>query len=666
MSNNISQTKSSTFTGKQQTTSTQTPITEMFGRDLTRLASQAKLDPIIGREAETDAVAQILAKKKKNNAILIGPAGVGKTAIAELLAQKIIQQSAPPSLLDMRIIEIDLTSIFAGASMQGQVESRVQSIINELSKVDNVILFIDEVHLLTTRTAGGIDLANMLKPALARGVLKVIAATTLDEYREHIETDKALKRRFEEVIVNEPSLEDTNNILGYIKSYYEDYHNVSIPDSIIPVITDYCERFITDRTFPDKAIDILDSTCAHVRLKNPPAKNKTELKIRTELATLNSKKSKLIDENDWVGLADINSKVTGLEKTLEILKTSSKSSPRTVVTTDDVADVVSAKTGVPITKISSNQASIINSLEHNLSSSVIGQQEAVKAIVSAVRRAKAGLSDPKRPQACLLFLGPTGVGKTEITKQLAAQLFLSEKDLIKLDMSEYGENHTVSALIGAPAGYVGYGKGGGLTEKVRKKPNSIILLDEIEKAHPDVHKLFLQVLDEGKLTDRIGNEINFKNTIIIMTSNTGVTKVRDFGGGIGFTTDSTKRESDNKELLLKELKKSFPPEFLNRIDDVIVFNQLTDDDKKQILDINLDKFQKQVANIESGGYSVKFTQALKDFLMSIGYDPDMGARPLNRAITQHVVNNLAEFLFEKQPKQGSKITIDYNNKVVIK
>lgn len=666
-SNQTGQTQQSTSTisGQQSTSSTSTPITEHFGRDITRLATSGKLDPVVGRENEVRQVIQILTKKKKNNAILIGPAGVGKTAIAELLAIQIANQTAAPQILDHRVLELQIPALFAGASMQGEIENRIRAIIAELEleKNKNVILFIDEVHLLTSRTGSGMDIANMLKPALARGVLKVIAATTLDEYREHIENDKALKRRFEEVMITEPTKFQTMEILQKVIPTYEQHHAVKFSDKILSTVVDYCARFITDRTFPDKALDIVDCIAAHVRMENPGETNPVISRMRTEIASLQVKKSEAHelakqDESKYAEMAQYNAEIIRLEHSIKTLST--KVEQKVVdITEDDVIAVISSKTGIPISKISSTEAAVINSLEDNLRASIIGQDSAISSIVSTIKRAKAGLNDPKKPLGSLLFLGPTGVGKTEITKKLAGQLFLSEDDFIKLDMSEYGERHTVSALVGAPAGYVGYGKGGGLTEKVRRKPNSIILLDEIEKAHPDVHKLFLQVMDEGKLTDRMGNEVNFKNTLIIMTSNTGVVKLQQFGSGIGFGNTSEARNNNNKELLLKELKKNFPPEFLNRIDDVIVFNELNNEHKAEILEINLHKLEKQVAAMGSGGFKLHLTQKVKDFLTQIGYDPDMGARPLNRAITTHVRDVIATFLFEKQPKPGSKITVDF-------
>jgi ATP-dependent Clp protease ATP-binding subunit ClpC len=638
-------------------TKSRTPVLDNFGRDVTKLADEGRLDPIIGREVEIERVSQILSRRKKNNPILIGEPGVGKTAIVEGLALRIIQKKVSRTLFNKRVVMLDLAALVAGTKYRGQFEERMKAIMNELEKSRDVILFIDEIHTMVGAggATGSLDASNIFKPALARGELQCIGASTLDEYRQYIEKDGALDRRFQKVLVEPPSIEDTIHILNNIRSKYEDFHNVTYePDAIRACVT-LSERYVTDRFLPDKAIDVLDEVGARVHLKNIHVpKHIEELEKRIE--ALKEDKNYAVKNQQYEKAADLRDLETKLSRQLEQEKQQWEDESKTMrypVTEDDIAEVVAMMTGIPVRKVSEGESKKLANMGTDMKKMVIGQDDAISKIAKAIQRNRVGLKDPSKPVGTFIFLGPTGVGKTELAKALARYLFDSQDSLIRIDMSEYMEKFSISRLIGAPPGYVGYEEGGQLTEKVRRKPYSVILLDEIEKAHPDVYNILLQVLDDGQLTDGLGRKVDFKNTLIIMTSNIGARQLKDFGQGVGFATKARQesQEDNSKTVIQSALKKTFSPEFLNRIDDVIVFNSLGREEIFQIINLTLANVMKRLSNM---GFSMTLSEAAKDFLAEKGYDPQFGARPLNRAVQKYIEDPLAEFILNESPAEGSQ------------
>lgn len=638
-----------------------TPVLDNFGRDLTKAAEENRLDPIVGRERELERIAQILSRRKKNNPILIGEPGVGKSAIAEGLAIRITQHRVPRTLFNKRVVMLDIGSVVAGTKYRGQFEERIKAILNELQKNPDIILFVDEIHTIVGagNANGSLDASNMFKPALARGELQCIGSTTLDEYRQYIEKDGALERRFQKILVEPTSPEETVEILNNIKSRYEDHHLVRYTSEAIEACVKLTNRYMSERHLPDKAIDALDEAGARVHIKNidVPAEI-TELEHRIE--SVRKDKKSAISEQKFEEAGMHRAEEVRLLDELEKAKKAwdeSATSNRQVVTEQNVAEVVAMMTGVPVQRIAQNEGNRLMSMADELSGTVIGQEEAIKKITRAIRRNRAGLKDPNRPIGSFIFLGPTGVGKTYLAKVLAKYLFDSEDALIRIDMSEYMEKFAVSRLVGAPPGYVGYEEGGQLTEKVRRKPYSIVLLDEIEKAHADVFNLLLQVLDDGQLTDSLGRKVDFKNTIIIMTSNIGSRQLKDFGMGVGFGTEA-KRNAKNEYsqgVIENALRRTFAPEFLNRVDDVVMFNSLEKSDIHKIIDIELHNVFKRV---EDMGYRIELTAKAKDFIAEKGWDEQYGARPLKRAIQQYVEDELAEKIITTEMHIGDVISID--------
>ena len=646
---------------KQQKEKIKTPVLDNFGRDLTKLALEGKLDPVIGRTKEIERVSQILSRRKKNNPVLIGEPGVGKTAIVEGLALKIIQKKVSRALFDKRIVTLDLASLVAGTKYRGQFEERMKAVINELEKAKDVILFIDEIHTIVGAggASGSLDASNMFKPALARGDIQCIGATTLDEYRQYIEKDGALDRRFQKVLVDPPSVEETLQILNNIKDKYEDHHSVAYTDDAISACVRFSERYITDRMFPDKAIDILDEAGARVHLANIVVP-KDIVEIEEKIIEVRIEKNLVVKRQNFEDAARLRDLEKKLQNDLELAKQSweAKANEQVfAVTEDDVADVVAMVTGVPVNKIAEGENIKLLSLSDDLKKMVVGQDEAIESLAKAIRRARAGLKDPSRPIGSFMFLGPTGVGKTELAKALAKVMFDTEDALIRIDMSEYMEKFSVSRLVGAPPGYVGYEEGGQLTEKVRRKPYSIILLDEIEKAHPDVFNILLQVFDDGLLTDGLGRRVDFKNTIIIMTSNVGTRDVKS-GGRIGFSTERGKEDYDHiKSTIEDSIKRLFNPEFINRIDDFIIFHQLMKEHIYGIIDIQMAKLMKRIHNNKM---TFELSQAAKDFIVEKGYDIKFGARPLRRALQKYIEDELAELFLREKLGIGAKIFGDIN------
>jgi ATP-dependent Clp protease ATP-binding subunit ClpC len=641
--------------------SSDTPVIDNFGTDLTRAAEENRLDPIVGREKEIDRLAQILSRRKKNNPVLIGEPGVGKSAIVEGLASRIVQRKVSRVLFDKRVINLDMASIVAGTKYRGQFEERIKAILNELAKNPNVILFIDEIHTIVGAggASGSMDAANMLKPALARGEIQCIGATTLDEYRKNIEKDGALERRFQKVIVDPTSAEETRRILETIKPKYEDHHNVIYTDEALDLCVKLTDRYISDRNFPDKAIDALDEAGSRTHISNIVVPKTIET-LEAKINAIKQQKSQAVKVQNYELAAGFRDKGRELELKLEAAQArweKALQQNRQIVDGEQVAEVVAMISGVPVQRIAQAENQKLKEMATLLKASVVGQDEAVQKIVKAIQRNRIGLKDPNKPVGTFMFLGPTGVGKTHLAKQLAEYLFDSADTLIRIDMSEYMEKFTVSRLIGAPPGYIGYEEGGQLTEKVRRKPYSIVLLDEIEKAHPDVFNLLLQVLDEGRLTDSLGRRIDFKNTILIMTSNIGTRQLKDFGRGIGFTAGTT--DGDGKEfsrnVIRKALDKAFAPEFLNRVDDIVMFDQLDKTAIHAIIDIELQGFYKRLENM---GYRLTLSAAAKEFIASKGYDVQFGARPLKRAIQKYLEDELAELIIQSDLKEGASITVD--------
>ncbi|MDP2041404.1 MAG: ATP-dependent Clp protease ATP-binding subunit [Algoriphagus sp.] len=640
-----------------------TPVLDNFGRDLTKMAEDDKLDPIIGREKEIERVAQILSRRKKNNPILIGEPGVGKTAIAEGLALRIVQKKVSRVLFNKRVVTLDLASLVAGTKYRGQFEERMKAVMNELEKSPSVILFIDELHTIVGAggASGSLDASNMFKPALARGEIQCIGATTLDEYRQYIEKDGALARRFQMVMVDATSPEETIQILENIKDKYEDHHNVIYTPAAIEACVKLSDRYISDRFLPDKAIDILDEAGARVHINNIHVPEDI-LKLEADVENIKIEKNRVVKSQKYEEAAQLRDKEKKLLEQLETAKNrweDESKSKRFVVEEDNVAEVIAMMTGIPAKRIAQNEGAKLLNMNVELGGKVIGQEEAIKKLTKAIQRTRVGLKDPKKPIGSFIFLGPTGVGKTELAKMLATYLFDKDDALIRIDMSEYMEKFSVSRLVGAPPGYVGYEEGGQLTEKVRRKPYSVVLLDEIEKAHPDVFNILLQVLDDGILTDGLGRRVDFRNTIIIMTSNIGVRDLKDFGAGIGFASKAKSEGIDDimKSTIQSALKKAFSPEFLNRLDDVVVFNSLTKEHIFKIIDISLGKLFRRITDL---GYKIELTDKAKDFLAEKGYDQQYGARPLNRAIQKYLEDAIAEEILKGDLSEGDVITADYS------
>ncbi|HEX4878019.1 MAG TPA: ATP-dependent Clp protease ATP-binding subunit [Chitinophagaceae bacterium] len=642
-------------------TKSKTPVLDNFGRDITKMAEMGALDPIVGREAEIERVSQILSRRKKNNPILIGEPGVGKTAIVEGLALRIVQRKVSRVLFDKRVISLDLAALVAGTKYRGQFEERMKAIMNELEKNRDVILFIDELHTIVGAggASGSLDASNIFKPALARGELQCIGASTLDEYRMYIEKDGALDRRFQKVMVDPPSVDDTIQILNNIKPKYEEYHNVNYDQEAIDACVKLSDRYVTDRLLPDKAIDVMDEVGARVHLKNINVpQNIVDLEKKIE--DVKNEKNKVVKSQKFEEAASLRDTEKRLQEELEKAKADweeESKHKRYPIGEEDIAEVVSMMTGIPVKRMVQAETEKLRKMADDMKGMVIGQDEAILKVVKSIQRNRVGLKDPKKPIGTFIFLGPTGVGKTELARALARHMFDSEEALVRIDMSEYMEKFTVSRLIGAPPGYVGYEEGGQLTERVRRKPYSVILLDEIEKAHPDIYNILLQVLDDGQLTDGLGRKVDFKNTLIIMTSNIGVRQLKDFGAGVGFATSARIENEDeaNKAVIEKALKKTFSPEFLNRIDDVIIFNSLSKENIFNIIDILMKGVMKRLANL---GFSLELTEGAKTFLADKGYDSQFGARPLHRAIQKYLEDPLAEEILNMNVKAGDVLLAD--------
>ncbi len=638
-----------------------TPVLDNFGRDLTEMAEGGKLDPVVGREKEIERVSQILSRRKKNNPLLIGEPGVGKSAIAEGLALRIIQKKVSRNLFNKRVVTLDLASLVAGTKYRGQFEERMKAVMNELEKNDDIILFIDEIHTIVGAggATGSLDASNMFKPALARGEIQCIGATTLDEYRQYIEKDGALERRFQKIIVEPTSVDETITILNNIKNKYEDHHNVTYTQEAIEACVKLTNRYMSERFLPDKAIDALDEAGSRVHITNIEVP-KQILDLERQLEEVRELKNSVVKKQKYEEAAKLRDDEKRIEKDLAIAQEQwdeDSKNNRIVVSEDNVADVVSMMTGIPVNRIAQTESNKLANLPELIENKVIGQKEAVLKIARSIQRNRAGLKDPNRPIGSFIFLGQTGVGKTQLAKVLARELFDSEDALIRIDMSEYMEKFAISRLVGAPPGYVGYEEGGQLTEKVRRKPYCVVLLDEIEKAHPDVFNMLLQVLDDGYLTDSLGRKIDFKNTIIIMTSNVGARQLKDFGQGVGFGTAAKVAQADDnsKSIIENALKKTFAPEFLNRIDDVIVFNALEKHDIDLIIEIELKKLYDRVSEL---GYNLKLSDKAKVFIADKGFDRQFGARPLKRAIQKYVEDALAEEIITSKIGSGDEIFMD--------
>ena len=637
------------------------PVLDNFGRDLTKLAAEGKLDPVVGREKEIERVSQVLSRRKKNNPLLIGEPGVGKSAIAEGLALRIVKKKVSRVLFDKRVVTLDLASLVAGTKYRGQFEERMKALMNELEKNDEIILFIDELHTLVGAggATGSLDASNMFKPALARGEIQCIGATTLDEYRQYIEKDGALERRFQKVIVDPPSASETLEILQNLKSHYEDHHNVTYSKEALEACVNLTIRYVSDRHLPDKAIDALDEAGSRVHITGIHAPNEVT-DLENELELIREKKIEVVKKQRYEEAAKLRDDEKSIETRLldaqakwdETLRENRQS-----VTEEHISEVVSMMTGIPVQKVAQKELDKLGTMESDIKSKIIGQDKAVRKVVRAIQRNRAGLKDPNKPIGSFIFLGSTGVGKTQLAKEIAIQLFDSEDALIRMDMSEYMEKFAISRLVGAPPGYVGYEEGGQLTEKVRRKPYSVILLDEVEKAHPDVFNLLLQALDDGHMTDSLGRKVDFRNTLIIMTSNVGSRRLKDFGTGVGFGTKTSNEKKDeiSKGVLENALNKAFAPEFLNRIDDVVIFNNLSKDDIDKIVKIEAEILIKRMSTI---GFEVKITEKAIEFIGSKGYDPKFGARPLTRAIQKFVEDPLAEEIVAGKASEGDLVKFD--------
>ena len=647
--------------GNKTTKKSKTPVLDNFGRDLTEMAEEGKLDPVVGREKEIERVSQILSRRKKNNPLLIGEPGVGKSAIAEGLALMIIKKKVSRVLFNKRVVTLDLASLVAGTKYRGQFEERMKAVMNELEKNDDIILFIDEIHTIVGAggATGSLDASNMFKPALARGEIQCVGATTLDEYRQYIEKDGALERRFQKVIIEPTSVDETITILHNIKGKYEDHHSVTYTDEAIEACVKLTNRYMTDRFLPDKAIDALDEAGSRVHITNIDVP-KQILDLERQLEEVRDLKNSVVKKQKYEEAAKLRDDEKRIEKDLAIAQEKweeDAKNNRIEVSEDNVADVVSMMTGIPVNRIAQTESNKLAHLPELIQGKVIGQNDAVSKIAKSIQRNRAGLKDPNKPIGSFIFLGQTGVGKTQLAKVLAKELFDSEDALVRIDMSEYMEKFAISRLVGAPPGYVGYEEGGQLTEKVRRKPYSVVLLDEIEKAHPDVFNMMLQVLDDGHLTDSLGRKIDFRNTIIIMTSNVGARQLKDFGQGVGFGTASKVAQADDhsKGIIENALKKAFAPEFLNRIDDVVVFNALEKEDIDKIIDIEMDKLYLRIKDL---GYTLKLSEKAKDYIAEKGFDKQFGARPLKRAIQKYVEDALAEEIITSKIHEGDEIFMD--------
>jgi ATP-dependent Clp protease ATP-binding subunit ClpC len=655
---------------QQSNAKSKTPVLDNFGRDITKLAESGSLDPIVGREKEIERVSQILSRRKKNNPILIGEPGVGKTAIVEGLALRIVQRKVSRVLFDKRVISLDLAALVAGTKYRGQFEERMKAIMNELEKNRDVILFIDEIHTIVGAggASGSLDASNIFKPALARGELQCIGASTLDEYRMYIEKDGALDRRFQKVMVDPPTVDETIQILTNIQSKYEDYHSVAYSEDAIEACVKLSDRYMTDRLLPDKAIDVLDEVGARVHLKNINVPQEI-LDLEKKIEDIKLEKNKVVKSQRFEEAAALRDTEKRLGEALEKAKAhweEESKNKRYPIDEEAIAEVVSMMTGIPVKRMVEAETQKLRRMGEDMAAMVVGQQQAISKVTKAIQRNRVGLKDPKKPIGTFIFLGPTGVGKTELARALARYMFDSEDALIRIDMSEYMEKFTVSRLVGAPPGYVGYEEGGQLTEKVRRKPYSVVLLDEIEKAHPDIYNILLQVLDDGQLTDGLGRRIDFKNTLIIMTSNIGVRQLKEFGDGVGFATASRVQnaEENNKAVIEKALKRTFSPEFLNRIDDVVIFNSLSKENIFEIIDILMKGVMKRLSTL---GFSLEITTEAKDFIADKGYDVQFGARPLHRAIQKYLEDPLAEEILNMNVKNGDVLVADLdkaNGKIV--
>ena len=655
----------STPSDEKKSKKSSTPVLDNFGRDLTKIAQEGNMDPVIGREKEIERVSQILSRRKKNNPLLIGEPGVGKSAIAEGLALRIIEKKVSRVLYNKRVVTLDLASLVAGTKYRGQFEERMKAVMNELEKNANIILFIDEIHTIVGAggATGSLDASNMFKPALARGEIQCIGATTLDEYRQHIEKDGALERRFQKVVVEPTSISETIEILQNIKDKYEAHHNVNYTAKAIEACVRLSDRYITDRFLPDKAIDALDEAGSRVHITNMEVPENIVV-IESELEKVRELKNKVVKRQKYEEAAKLRDDEKKLEKELLLAQEDwqeDQRQNRETVTEEDIADVVSMMTGIPVQRVADGESERLSQLEDLIQGKVIGQEQAVEKVAKAIQRNRTGLKNPNKPIGSFIFLGQTGVGKTQLAKVLAKELFDSEESLIRIDMSEYMEKFSISRLIGAPPGYVGYEEGGQLSEKVRRKPYSVILLDEIEKAHPDVFNMLLQVLDDGYLTDSLGRKVDFKNTIIIMTSNVGARQVKDFGLGVGFGTAAQKSQEDKniQGVIKNALKKTFAPEFLNRIDDVVIFNSLDKEDLAKIIKLELAELQNRVKEL---GYTLALSKKAVEFLIEKGYDKQYGARPLARAIQNHIEDALAAEIIKNTLKKDAKINFDWDGK----
>ena len=651
-----------------------TPMLDSFGKDLTQLALEGKLDPVVGRDAEIKRCIQILARRKKNNPILIGEPGVGKTAIVEGLAEMIVKKTCPRVLFDKKIISLELANLVAGTKYRGQFEERIEQIIQEVQQSLNIILFIDEIHTLigAGSASGSLDAANILKPALSRGGIQCIGATTIDEFRGSIEKDGALSRRFQQVMVNPSSLTESRQILENIREKYEDHHSVHYTDEALDACVRYSDRYIQDRFLPDKAIDLMDEAGSNVHISGVLVPESIKI-LEDKLVTVSNKKTKAVVSQQYEAAAKLRDEALKVIDEISEEKTKWEESlkiNRLSVNESDIANVVSTMTGIPVTRLKGSELEKLSNMEKTLNSTLIGQTDAVKKLTRAIQRSRAGLKSKTKPIGTFIFLGPTGVGKTELAKQLAKFMFSSEDSLIRIDMSEYGEKFTASKMMGAPPGYVGYENGGQLTEKVKRKPYSVILLDEIEKAHPDIFNTLLQVLDEGHMTDGTGRKVDFKNTVIIMTSNVGVKQLQEFGNGIGFgfaTAASVEKQKElANQILEKAISKQFAPEFINRIDDIIIFNSLEKSDIGKIIDI---EFADLYERVKENGYTVEVTKSAKKFLIDKGYDEKFGARPLKRVIQSHLEDLIAEAFIDNKIKDGDHLVITHkanDDKLTIK